>query len=305
MEGWLSKIGCEGRIRKPSCGSLIVFSRRIRFHLLLCRLRSLLNIFFIDSNLPMMIFFLCCSHGRWLSSSFLLLSGHECLWTNNNLICGKMITNVRFLLISSSIFLRWPSLSSRLITHSNLWFFHLLSSLSVNKNAILISLFSLPLVGTPLNLLDLFVFEALLEVLLPQFVPNCVILVLGEAIVSEILRIAIVPVENILYTCGFGIFSKSLFAAKLRLKLGVVLLNQVELDNCLIRFEVRKVVRWLWQVVEMLWMSYWAIMRYILHRLRLRLRDSRCLLDTKLVQEVVSDYGLAEGHFFVIVFSID
>ena len=52
-------------------------------------------------------------------------------------------------------------------------------------------------------------------------------------------------------------------------------------------------------------MSYWAIMRYILHRLRLRLRDSRCLLDTKLVQEVVSDYGLAEGHFFVIVFSID
>jgi hypothetical protein len=63
MEGWLSKIGSEGRVRQPSCGSLEVFSRRVRLHLLLSRLGSLLNIFLIDSYLSMMIFLLCSSSG--------------------------------------------------------------------------------------------------------------------------------------------------------------------------------------------------------------------------------------------------
>jgi len=233
VERWLAEVGSEGGVRQPSCGPLEVFPRGIRLHLLLSRLRSLLNIVLIDSYLSMMIFLLCSCCGIWL---LLLLSGHELLRTHHDLI--EMIANVasirfiRIFLWGQSL---WPDLAN------NFGFFHLLSGLAINEYAILISLLALPLVGTPLDLLDLPVLEALLQTLLPLFVPD--LSILGETVVPEILRIAIVPVKHVLHTRRLYVLPEPLLPSELGLKLWVVLLDQVELHYGLIGFQVRQVVR--------------------------------------------------------------
>ena len=55
----LSEVGGEGGVREPPRGSFEVFPCGVRLSLLLRRLRPLLNIFLIDSHLPMMILLLC------------------------------------------------------------------------------------------------------------------------------------------------------------------------------------------------------------------------------------------------------
>jgi hypothetical protein len=182
----------------------------------------------------MMIFLLCSSScGIWL---FLLLSGHELLRTHHDLI--EMIANVasiRFIRIFLWRQSLWPHLAN------NFGFFHLLSGFPINEYAILIPLLALPLVGTPLDLLDLPVLEALLQTLLPLFVPD--LSVLGEAVVPEILRIAIVPVKHVLHTRRLYVLPEPLLPSELGLKLWVVLLDQIELHYGLVGFQVREVVR--------------------------------------------------------------
>jgi hypothetical protein len=80
--------------------------------------------------------------------------------------------------------------------------------------------------------------------LLPQFVPYCIVLVLCQAVMSKFLRIPIVPVKHILDTLCLIVLPEALLAAILRLELRVILLNQVELYNSVIRLNVmRQVMR--------------------------------------------------------------
>ena len=90
-------------------------------------------------------------------------------------------------------------------------------------------------------LLDLLVLEALLQTLHPLFVPD--LSVLGEAVVPEILRIAIVPVKHVLHTCRLYVLPEPLLPSELGLELWVILLDQVELHYGLVGFQVRQVVR--------------------------------------------------------------
>jgi hypothetical protein len=143
------------------------------------------------------------------------------------------VASIRFI----RIFLWRQSLWSDLA--NNFGFFHLLSGLAINEYAILIPLLALPLVGTPLDLLDLPILEALLQTLLPLFVPD--LSVLGEAVVPEILRIAIVPVKHVLHASRLHV-TEALLTSELRLKLWVVLLNQVKLHYGLVGFQVGQVV---------------------------------------------------------------
>lgn len=225
----------------------------------------------------MMIFLLSSNSGIRLSTrSFLLLLGvHKSLRSNDNLIAGKVIANIAFLLVSCYVFLRWKSFSSSL--SSRLRLFHFISCFPVDEDAILISLLTLPLVRATFDLLDLFVFEAFLQALLPQLVPNGIVLILGEAIVSEFLRVAIVPMEHILDTRGFIVLPKTLLATILRLELRVVLLDEIELNHSLVGFKMRQIVCRFGQVMQMLGLGHRAIMRDILHRLRLGLRGGALL----------------------------
>jgi len=50
-------------------------------------------------------------------------------------------------------------------------------------------------------------------------------------------------------------------------------------------------------------LSHWAVVGYILHGLGLGVGG--CMLDAQLVQEVVGDDGLPEGHWLVIVLRVD
>ena len=123
---------------------------------------------------------------------------------------------------------------------------------------------------------------------------------------TELLRIAIVPVENIFNTSSFIVLTETLLAAILRLELRIILLNQIKLYYCLVGLKMRKVIRWLCQVMQVLRASYreTTIMWNILHRLGLRLGCSR-MLDTKLVKEIMCDYSLTECNRFIIVLCIN
>jgi hypothetical protein len=61
--------------------------------------------------------------------------------------------------------------------------------------------------------------------------------------VTELLRIAIVPVENIFNTSSFIVLTETLLAAILRLELRIILLNQIKLYYCLVGLKMWKVVR--------------------------------------------------------------
>jgi hypothetical protein len=61
--------------------------------------------------------------------------------------------------------------------------------------------------------------------------------------VTELLRIAIVPVENIFNTSSFIVLTETLLAAILRLELRIILLNQIKLYYCLVGLKMRKVIR--------------------------------------------------------------
>ena len=60
---------------------------------------------------------------------------------------------------------------------------------------------------------------------------------------TELLRIAIVPVENIFNTSSFIVLTETLLAAILRLELRIILLNQIKLHYCLVGLKMWKVVR--------------------------------------------------------------
>ena len=60
---------------------------------------------------------------------------------------------------------------------------------------------------------------------------------------TELLRIAIVPVENIFNTSSFIVLTETLLAAILRLELRIILLNQIKLYYCLVGLKMWKVVR--------------------------------------------------------------
>ena len=301
VEGRLAEVGGEGGVREPPRGSFEVLSSRVRLSLLFRRLRPLLNIFLIDSHLPVMILLLCgnCSVRLSSSSFLLLLCGHQLLRSNNDVISVEVISNL--LLICCGILLRRESLGPRLII--DLGFLHLIGGLSVDEYAVLVSLLALPLIGAPLNLLDLLVLEALLETLDPGLVPDRELGVLGEAVVAEVLRVAVVPMEHVVHASRLRVLPETLLAPVLRLELGVVLLDQVELDHGMVGLQVRQVARRLVQVVQMLRVSHWAIMRHVLHRLGLGLRG--CMRDAQLVQEVVSDDGLPKGHWLVVVLGVN
>jgi len=123
-------------------------------------------------------------------------------------------------------------------------------------------LLALPLVRAALDLLDFLVFEALLQVLLPQFVSNSEVIILGEPIVPEVLSVSIVPNEHFLHTGGLFL-PETLFAAKFRLELRVVLLNQVELNNrLLILVIVREGGGGFSEIVKVLGMCHRHILRH-------------------------------------------
>lgn len=182
----------------------------------------------------MVIFLLSSSCSIRLStrSFLLLLSIHKSLWANDNLIACEVIPNIAFMLFCCYVFLWWKGFSSSLI--SKLRLFHFFGSFSIDKDAILISLLTLPLIRTAFELLDLFVFETFLKALLPLFVSNCIVRILGKAIVSKFLRVAIVPMEYILNTSGLIILPESLLAAKLWLELRIVLLDKIKLNDSLV-----------------------------------------------------------------------
>ena len=182
----------------------------------------------------MVIFLLSSSCSIRLStrSFLLLLSIHKSLWTNDNLIACEVIPNIAFLLFCCYVFLWWKGFSSSL--SSRLRLFHFIRSFSVDKDAILISLLTLPLIRAAFDLLDLFVFETFLKALLPQFVSNCIVRILGKAIVSKFLRVAIVPMEYILNTSGLIVLPESLLAAKLWLELRIVLPDKIKLNDSLL-----------------------------------------------------------------------
>ena len=60
---------------------------------------------------------------------------------------------------------------------------------------------------------------------------------------TELLRIAIVPVENIFNTSSFIVLTETLLAAILRLELRIILLNQIKLYYFLVGLKMWKVVR--------------------------------------------------------------
>ena len=90
MEGGLTEICGESRVRQPSRRSLKVLSGGIRLCLLLGRLRPLLYILLVNSNLSMMILLLSGSSLRHL---LLLLSGHQCLRANDDLVIVQVVPN--------------------------------------------------------------------------------------------------------------------------------------------------------------------------------------------------------------------
>lgn len=80
--------------------------------------------------------------------------------------------------------------------------------------------------------------------LLPLFVPNCIVLILCQAVVSKFLRIPVVPVKHILDALCLIVLPEALLASILRLELRIILLNQVELYHSMIVLNVlRQVMR--------------------------------------------------------------
>lgn len=57
MEGWLAKVGGEGRVGEPPCGAFEVVSGRVNLNFVLGGLSTLLQGVFVDPDLPAMVVF--------------------------------------------------------------------------------------------------------------------------------------------------------------------------------------------------------------------------------------------------------
>ena len=106
MESRFSKVCRESRVRQPPCGSFEILSGRVWLRLLLSRLRSLLDVLFVDPHLPVMILLLLrCSQS--LRHILLLLSRHESLRTHEDLIVAQVLANyVNILSVIKSVVAR-------------------------------------------------------------------------------------------------------------------------------------------------------------------------------------------------------
>jgi len=137
--------------------------------------------------------------------------------------------------------------------------FHLISCLSIDEHTESIMLLALPLARTAFDLLDLFVFEALLQALFPELVSYGVIIIFCETVVSKVLSISIVPVEHLFYTSGLFL-TETLFTAKFRFEFGMILFDQIKLHHSLIFMVVMESRGRFSEVMEMLGISDWDIL---------------------------------------------